>query len=71
MQQAQTSHVNQWENMFQSKGELGWWENGRYVLDPEGFIIQIWYFFSNICFFLAIGNISSHFAFDLQTVNYN
>ena len=35
----QAQQVNHWENMFQSKGELGWWENGRYVLNPEGFTI--------------------------------
>ena len=37
-------------------------------MNPEGLIIQMWYIFSNICFFFAIHNICSHLAFDLQTV---
>ena len=63
--QPQTNH---WENMFQTNGEPGWWENGRYVFNPEGLTLQLWYFFSNICFFFAIYGTCGHLAFDLATV---
>ena len=50
-------------------GEAGWWENGKYVLDPERMVLQIWYIISNICFFSSILSISGHFAFGLTLVN--
>ena len=54
--------------MFSSSEKKSWYSSGKYVLNPEGLTIQMWYIFSNTCFFFAIHNICSHLAFDLQTV---
>ena len=60
---------NHWELLATEATKAPWYKTGKYVLHPEGLIIQIWYALSNICFFCSIFNICSHMAFSLRTVN--